>query len=139
MNDTAHEIAKREAEKERQKWEEIRAAERAAGGSQAESLAASSAWEQVSNAQATPAPPAPASPSPADVRDLVAGEFQKQVRVLSCWEVCEEAHTNHFSGTQPHKKPAAPRAPRIPRSTPRTTTRKNGRTSPPTSPRPTPP
>ncbi|KAL1730360.1 hypothetical protein EV714DRAFT_211142 [Schizophyllum commune] len=75
--------AREKAEKERQKWEEIRAAERAAGGSQAESLAASSAWEQVSNAQATPAQPAPASPSPADVRDLVAGEFQKQWHATS--------------------------------------------------------
>ncbi|KAL1738926.1 hypothetical protein HDZ31DRAFT_69478 [Schizophyllum fasciatum] len=75
--------AREKAEKERQKWEEIRAAERAASGSQAESLAASSAWEQVSNAQTQSAQAAPASPSPADVRDLVAGEFQKQWHATS--------------------------------------------------------
>lgn len=75
--------ARDKAEKERQKWEEIRAAERAAGGSQADSLAASSAWEQVSQQQAHPTQPAPASPSPADVRDLVAGEFEKQWHATS--------------------------------------------------------
>jgi len=78
--------AREKAEKERARWEAIRAAEKQEAalrkaaipvdsGSGGGEITSDHGWETVGSSQA----PRPSSPSPVDSRDLVAGEPQKHV------------------------------------------------------------
>ncbi|KAJ7363980.1 hypothetical protein DFH08DRAFT_837992 [Mycena albidolilacea] len=79
--------ARQKAEKERARWEAIRAAEKQEAALRNAALPTDSGaggetdqgWETVGAGGKTQQVPRPSSPSPADCRDLVAGEPQKHV------------------------------------------------------------
>jgi hypothetical protein len=80
--------AREKAEKERKRWEELRASEREEAARQNAAVAVvvkeehEAGWETVSNSQKTESTVVSGlhAPSPADSRDLVTGESERQVR-----------------------------------------------------------
>jgi hypothetical protein len=90
--------AREKAEKERARWEAIRAAEKQEAALRKSAIPADSGggeiisdhWETIGNTQEVPRP---SSPSPADSRDLVTGEPQKHVGQVNDWSTVADFHS----------------------------------------------
>ncbi|KAJ6513314.1 hypothetical protein C8R45DRAFT_963208 [Mycena sanguinolenta] len=102
--------ARQKAEKERARWEAIRAAENQEAALRKAALPADSGvggetdqgWETVGARGGTQGVPRPSSPSPADVRDLVTGEPQKHVVATATAEASKPQSTQD-TGDESHK------------------------------------
>ncbi|KAF7374940.1 hypothetical protein MSAN_00380100 [Mycena sanguinolenta] len=103
--------ARQKAEKERARWEAIRAAEKQEAALRNAALPADSGvsgetdqgWETVGARGGTQEVPRPSSPSPADVRDLVTGEPQKHVVPTATAEASKPQSTQDTGDESSHK------------------------------------
>ncbi|KAJ7274449.1 hypothetical protein B0H12DRAFT_1208099 [Mycena haematopus] len=103
--------ARQKAEKERARWEAIRAAEKQEAALRKAALPTDSGvggetdqgWETVRARGETQEVPRPSSPSPADSRDLVAGEPQKHAVPTTAIVEAPKTQSAQDTGDESHK------------------------------------